>query len=102
MEYISPTKYASVLNVFRDLYMNEETAEEAAPKIKQNKPKKVSEARAKIEAIKKGLSPDKQEQLESYISSIEEIKKEIKKLIKQGEQQVEETGGNMMNLHLKV
>lgn len=100
MNYISPIKYSNVLNAFRGI--NEETAEEAVPKIKEKKPKKVSEARSKIENLKKGLSPDDQEKLESYISSITEIKKEIQELVKKGKKNVDEVGGDMMNLHLDV
>lgn len=98
MNYISPIKYANVLNAFRGI--NEETAEDVAPKLEKKKP--TSESRAKIDSLKKGLSPDDQEKLESYISSITEIKKEIQELVKKGKKNVDEVGGDMMNLRLDV
>ena len=63
----------------------------------------------KIKSITRGLSPDKQEQLESYISSLAEIKKEIKKLVKQRKRQknksindLDEIGGDMMHNYLDI
>lgn len=42
------------------------------------------------------LSPDEKTQLEEYISSVKEIQKEIKKLVKKAKvSQMKETGGNM-------
>jgi hypothetical protein len=48
------------------------------------------------------LSPDEKEQLEEYVSSVKEIKKEIKKLVAKSKgDNIDETGGNMSSgLHI--
>jgi hypothetical protein len=43
----------------------------------------------------KGLSPDEQDQLKQYGTSIKEIKKKIMGLIKKGHSNLKEQGGNM-------
>jgi hypothetical protein len=50
------------------------------------------------------LSPDEKEQLEEYVSSVKEIKKEIKKLIDKSKgKNIDETGGNMSTgLHISA
>ena len=99
MNYISPINYAQTLNTFKGgNFINEEAEEE----LEEVEPKKMSEARKKLEVIKQGLSPDKQEQLEEYLDAMEEIKKEIKKLVGEAAHQMQETGGNMMNRILNV
>lgn len=104
MNYISPINYAQTLNTFKaGNFINEESGEEVVEEeIEETAPKKMSPARKKLEVIKQGLSPDKQEQLEEYLDAMEEIKKEIKKLIGEGADQVQETGGNMMNKILHI
>ena len=99
MNYISPINYAQTLNTFKGgNFINEESDELEEEEIEEAKPKKMSEARKKLEVIKQGLSPDKQEQLEEYLDAMEEIKKEITKLVGEGAHQVqEETGGDQMH-----
>ena len=48
------------------------------------------------------LSPDEKEKLEEYVSSVKEIKKEIKKLVAKSKgHNIDETGGNMSSgLHI--
>lgn len=41
------------------------------------------------------LTPDEKEKLEEYITSVKEIKKEIKKLVDKAKGKVDEAGGNM-------
>jgi uncharacterized protein (DUF1697 family) len=104
VNYISPINYAQTLNTFKaGTFINEESEEVVEEEIEETAPKKMSPARQKLEVIKQGLSPDKQEQIEEYLNAMEEIKKEIKKLVGEAAHQVkEETGGNMMNRILKV
>lgn len=102
MNYISPINYAQTLNTFKaGNFINEESDEVPQKEVEEAVPKKMSPARKKLEVIKQGLSPDKQEQLEEYLDAMEEIKKEIKKLVGEGADQVQETGGNMMNRWMK-
>jgi phage-related protein len=94
VNYISPINYAQTLNTFKGgNFINEEAEEE----LEEVEPKKMSEARKKLKVIKQGLSPDKQEQLEEYLDAMEEIKKEIKKLVEEGSHQMQETGGDQMH-----
>jgi hypothetical protein len=46
------------------------------------------------EAIKT-LSPDEQEQVQQYVTSIKEIKKKLFELLHKGKTNLAETGGNM-------
>ena len=43
----------------------------------------------------KGLSPDEQDQLKQYVTSIKEIKKKMVELIHKGHASLTEQGGNM-------
>lgn len=101
MNYISPINYAQTLNTFKSgTFINEESVDEEVveEEVEETAPKKMSPARKKLEVIKQGLSLDKQEQLEQYLDAMEEIKKEIKKLVGEGADQVqEETGGDQMH-----
>jgi hypothetical protein len=98
VNYISPINYAQTLNTFRaGTFINEEAEDALEEDLEEVEPKKMSEARKKLQVIKQGLSPDKQEQLEEYLDAMEEIKKEIKKLVEEGSHQMQETGGDQMH-----
>jgi len=98
VNYISPINYAQTLNTFKaGTFINEESEEVVEEEVEETAPKKMSPARQKLEVIKQGLSPDKQEQLEEYLNAMEEIKKEIKKLVEEGSHQMQETGGDQMH-----